>query len=356
MISRYSLATLLVWLLCPLPAAAHVVGLSHADITLEDRSARMSLRVPAKGLAEHFNLAVTGDPPTGAEVLQAGGPALAAFFAGKVEIINRDRACPAAPPELRPDADPARIQVSYAFACDEPLGDVGIYLYLFNEFGPNHSTLATIRRGSTVREFVFSQERTDFRFPAGDGGPGLLAQAGSFLLLGGEHIFTGYDHILFLIGLLVIWRGAANIVKIVTSFTVAHTITLILAALGVVTLPSRLVESVIALSIAYVGVENIFVKEIRGRWRVAFLFGLMHGFGFASVLQEMGLPSRGLILSLLSFNVGVELGQLAIVAVCFPLIYYANRQAYGPLLVRGSSAAIFLAGLVWFVQRAFFAA
>ena len=312
----------------------------------------MNLRLPAKGVAEHFNLPVKGDSPSGTEVITLGKEPLATFFAGKVEIINEDRACPPSPPTLQPDEDPSRIRVDFVFACTEPVGEnVGIYLYFFNEFGPNHSTLATIRRGRSVREFVFTQKRTDF-----SSAPGLLAQAGSFLALGVGHIFTGYDHILFLVGLLVIWRGAMNIVKIVTSFTVAHSITLILAALSVVTLPSRLVESVIALSIAYVGVENIFVKEIRGRWRVAFLFGLMHGFGFAEVLREMGLPSRGLVLSLLSFNVGVEIGQLAIVAVCFPLIYYASRQAYGTSLVRWASAAIFLMGMTWFIQRAFLSA
>lgn len=312
----------------------------------------MNLRLPAKGVAEHFNLPVKGDSPSGTEVITLGKEPLATFFAGKVEIINEDRACRPSPPALQPDEDPSRIRVDFVFACTEPVGEnVGIYLYFFNEFGPNHSTLATIRRGRSVREFVFTQKRTDF-----SSAPGLLAQAGSFLALGVEHIFTGYDHILFLVGLLVIWRGAMNIVKIVTSFTVAHSITLILAALSVVTLPSRLVESVIALSIAYVGIENIFVKEIRGRWRVAFLFGLMHGFGFAEILREMGLPSRGLVLSLLSFNVGVEIGQLAIVAVCFPLIYYASRQAYGTSLVRGASAAIFLMGMTWFIQRAFLSA
>lgn len=344
---------LLLWVVGPQPAQAHVVGLSYADIALEERAARMTLRVPAKGLAEHLNLPVKGDPPTGAEVIDAGREALAAFFPGKVEIINGDRACQPSRPELSPDADPGRIRIDFAFACEEPLGDVGIYLYFFSEFGPQHSTLATIRRGDTVKKFVFTQERTDFH-PFRD--PGLLVQAGGFLLLGVEHLFTGYDHILFLLGLLLIWRGFLNIVKIVTSFTLAHSITLFAAALDVVTLPSRLVEAVIALSIAYVGVENLFVKEIRRRWRVAFLFGLMHGFGFAGILREMGLPSRGLVLSLFSFNVGVELGQLAIVAAFFPLIYFAHRREYWIHLVRGLSIAVFLMGMIWFVQRTFLSA
>jgi hydrogenase/urease accessory protein HupE len=321
---------------------------SYAEIALEERGARVALRLPARGLAEHFELPVKGDPPTAAEVLAVGGETLAAFFAGKVALIDGGRACPASSPALRPDADPARVRVELAFACAEPLGErPGLHLYYFNEFGPDHSTLATIRRGHRVREFVFTQARADFTW-----GPGVLVQAWSFLLLGMEHIFTGYDHVLFVIGLLIVWRGAMHIIKIVTSFTVAHSVTLILAALGAVTLPSRLVESVIALSIAYVGIENIFVKDLRRRWGVAFLFGLMHGFGFAEVLREMGLPSEGLVLALLSFNAGVEVGQLAIVAACFPLIYYASRLAVAPHLVRGASAAIFLFGMLWFVQRA----
>lgn len=304
----------------------------------------MNLRLPAKGVAEHFNLPVKGDSPE----------SLAAFFAGKVEIINEDRACRPSPPTLQPDKDPRRIRVDFAFACAEPVGEnVGIYLYFFNEFGPTHSTLATIRRGQIVKEFVFTQERTDF-YPFRD--PGLLAQAGSFLLLGMEHLFTGYDHILFLLGLLLIGRGLLNIVKIVTSFTVAHSITLFAAALGFVTLPSRLVESVIALSIAYVGAENVLAKHVQRRWKVAFLFGLMHGFGFAGILREMGLPSKGLLLSLFSFNVGVEVGQLAIVAAFFPLIYFAHRGSYWLYLVRGLSIAVFLMGIIWFLQRAFFGA
>lgn len=351
------LTALLVWLGSPTPAPAHVVGLSYADITLEERSARVTLRVPAKGLAEHFEIKVKAEAPTGAAVLKAGGHILAAYFPGKVEIINRDRACQPSLPELRPDADQGRIRIDFAFACEETLGDAGISLYFFSEFGPQHSTLATIRRGDTVKKFVFSQERTDFQFPLRErASQGLLVQAGSFLLLGVEHLFTGYDHILFLLGLLLIWRGVLNIVKIVTSFTVAHSLTLFAAALEVVTLPSRLVESVIALSIAYVGVENLFAQHVERRWRIAFLFGLMHGFGFAGILQEMGLPSRGLVLSLFAFNVGVELGQLAIVAAFFPLIYFAHRRSHWRNLVRGLSIAVFLMGMIWFVQRAFLSA
>ncbi len=328
-------------------AAAHVTGSSYADITIGDGEVHVALRIPARGLAEHLQLPV--GPGVSVEGIREGARILG-LLGDKVQILNGNTSCPAMPARVRPDSDPERVRVELGFACPGALDTVGVHLYVFNEFGPDHSVLAKITRQGKTREFVFTAARTDFRSSPEDAR--LVARVLSFLVLGIEHIFTGYDHVLFVVGLLVIWRGAVNILKIITAFTVAHSLTLILAVLGVVTLPSRLVESVIALSIAYVGIENIFVKRLEGRWRLAFVFGLAHGFGFAAVLREMGLPSEGLVLALLSFNVGVELGQMAIVLVLYPLVYYANRGAYGRLVVRGASAAIVAMGLVWFVERA----
>ena len=180
---------------------------------------------------------------------------------------------------------------------------------------------------------------------------GLLAQLRSFLALGIEHIFTGYDHLLFLVGLLLLGGRFWSLVKIVTAFTVAHSVTLILAALGVIHVSSRIVEPAIALSIAYVGAENLFLKSTDRRWMIAFAFGLIHGFGFASILREMGLPKEGLVLSLLSFNVGVEIGQMAVVAVVLPIVLLVRRQSWQRWAVNAASLAIAGMGLYWFVAR-----
>lgn len=331
------------------PAHAHVVGSSYADITIGEGTVRVVLRIPARGLAEHLQRAVGEDFRVDG-LVRSAGEEIGRLLDGKVQILDGDRRCPGEPPRVRPDPDPARVRVELGFACSAAAGTVGIQVYLFDEFGPDHSVLAKITRQARTREFVFTQARTDFRSPPEGGG--VLVQLGSFLALGIEHIVTGYDHVLFIVGLVLIWRGVVHILTVVTAFTLAHSATLILAALGVVTLPSRLVESVIALSIAYVGIDNIFAKSVAGRWRLAFVFGLAHGFGFASVLAEMALPSEGLMLSLLSFNVGVELGQLAIILLLYPLVYYGHRQTYGGLLVQAASAAIVVMGLLWFVQRA----
>jgi hydrogenase/urease accessory protein HupE len=177
-------------------------------------------------------------------------------------------------------------------------------------------------------------------------------------VLGIGHILTGYDHLLFLLGLLVACRRLRTMVVIITCFTLAHSITLALAALGLVVIPSRIVEPLIAASIVFVGVENLVRREEPPhRWLLAFFFGLIHGFGFASALREAGLGQSGAALAvpLFSFNLGVELGQLGLVAVVFPLLLWLRaRPAFvrvGPPVV---SALVAVAGLFWLLQRTVF--
>lgn len=145
----------------------------------------------------------------------------------------------------------------------------------------------------------------------------------------------------------------ANIVKVVTAFTLAHSITLSLAAFDVIRLPGRLTESVIAASIVVAALNNVFPRVTEGRWRIAFAFGLLHGFGFASVLAEMGLPKGARLVSLIAFNLGVEAGQLAVVLAVMPLAYLLRSTAFyrRGVMPWGSSAIAALA-LVWFTQRA----
>ncbi len=178
-----------------------------------------------------------------------------------------------------------------------------------------------------------------------------------FILLGVEHIWTGYDHLLFLFALLVVCGSFRSIVAIVSCFTLAHSITLALAALNVVNLPARLVEPAIAASIVYVGVENLVRRgaEPRGRWALTFGFGLIHGFGFASVLRDLGVGGaggQGIALPLVTFNLGVELGQIAIAAVVLPVVWQLRkREGFRRRGVPALSAVVALAGLWWFVER-----
>jgi hydrogenase/urease accessory protein HupE len=176
---------------------------------------------------------------------------------------------------------------------------------------------------------------------------------GEFMVLGIEHILTGYDHIAFLLVLIVIGLSTREVLKIITAFTVAHSITLLLAAMQIITLSSRLVELAIAFSICFVAIENLFKKKVNYRWIVTFVFGLIHGFGFASVLQELIVGKSNLIVSVVSFNAGVEIGQLMIFLVMLPILYLLKNKIEFRKLTVGVSLAVFILGFTWLIERGF---
>ncbi len=180
-----------------------------------------------------------------------------------------------------------------------------------------------------------------------------LANVGRFVVLGIEHILTGYDHIAFLLALVLVAPSLRAVLPIITAFTAAHSITLLLAALGVVRLDSRLVESAIAVSICYVAVENLVREKVTHRWLVTFCFGLVHGFGFASVLQNLIVGRANLVGSVVSFNVGVELGQLMIFATLLPLLRLLAALIAPRKITIAASAAIGLLGFIWVLERGF---
>jgi len=238
---------------------------------------------------------------------------------------------------------------------------------LFFDLDPTHRGLLRFERGGTAKTGVLSPERPKLTLRAGEAS--MLGQFLSYLREGVWHIWIGFDHILFLLSLLFpsvlilergAWRPAGHfrdtfwdVLKVVTSFTVAHSITLSLAALSVITLPSRLVESTIALSVVLAALNNLGPLVAERRWAVAFAFGLIHGFGFASVLTDLGLPQGALLLALVGFNLGVEVGQLAIVGAFLPLAFALRGSwFYRRLVLTGGSAAIVLVAAVWLAERA----
>jgi len=182
---------------------------------------------------------------------------------------------------------------------------------------------------------------------------------GQFLFLGVEHIATGFDHLVFLLGLLLVSKKFRDVLKVITAFTVAHSITLALAALEVIRISPRIVEPLIACSIIYVGVENLFQRRFDRRWMLAFAFGLIHGCGFASALRESGLGTGGggIALPLFSFNLGVELGQVTLAAIVLPLLWKLKekKETAAPQLVFVCSIFIAVAGLWWLAARTLFA-
>ena len=177
--------------------------------------------------------------------------------------------------------------------------------------------------------------------------------AGRFLALGVRHILGGYDHLLFLAALLLGVARFSSVVRTVTAFTVAHSITLALAVLGLVRVPGAVVEPLIAASIVFVGIENLVRQPPGSRWKLTFAFGLMHGFGFAGALQDLGVGAGGTVATpLASFNLGVEAGQIAVVVLLWPLICGLRAQdARRPRLAPACSLLVVAAGTYWLLQR-----
>ncbi len=295
---------------------------------------------------------------------------IAAYASSRLALQADERACRVnvGAQMLEAHTDGAYSVLPLAIDCGAPPRALTVGYTLFADLDPQHRGLLNLRARGITRAAVLDPQAPPQRFELAEANR--WAQFGDYLREGVWHIWIGFDHILFLLSLLLpavlIWRAARwhavesfhaafwDVFRIVTSFTVAHSITLSLAALHVLSLPSRLVESAIAASVVVAALNNIKPVVQQRRWAVAFGFGLIHGFGFASVLAELGLPRDALALALVGFNVGVELGQLAIVALFLPLAYSLRRsRLYRRSVMVGGSLLIALVAALWLVERAF---
>lgn len=349
-------------LLCSLPALAHDPGLSNVDIKLESNRLTAQLvynYMDIEGIVpvdKDLNGAITPDEfnAAKAQLEQLARTALELHFDGQV-------------------ISPSEVQVRIAKAEDgrdtayfslvypgTPSSSLVVQSKIMSQLSRGHREYfkLTNAAGNTVAERLLDASNTRAEITAGE----LSAALGrwhtfkQFLLLGIEHILLGFDHLCFLVALLLVATTLGSVVKIVTSFTIAHSITLALAALDKVTLSPSLVEPMIAVSIVYVGLENIWRhgKEIEGRWLLTFAFGLIHGFGFAAVLKELniGAGGSGVAIPLLSFNVGVEIGQLAVAALIWPLLQaLRKRPELTAKLVPVGSLLVAVAGGYWLIER-----
>ena len=208
--------------------------------------------------------------------------------------------------------------------------------------------------GKTLTECMLSAESKDITIPLRTNSTSNSESFLRFLVLGIEHIFTGYDHLAFLLAVLLTGGSLLSNARIITSFTIAHSLTLALATFGVVTLPPALVEPLIAASIVFVGIENLVRRQLARRWLVTFGFGLIHGLGFASILRELGIGKMGIqgAIPLLSFNLGVELAQISIAALILPLVWkLQQRPSFMLKHVPALSLIITLAGFYWLLTR-----
>lgn len=349
-------------------AEAHAVGLSQATYAVHGAAvdAQMTLArgemlgaVPELDPAHGGTLSLRSSGASlDAASLDAARPALARVFAAGLEITRSGAACPVELLDVAL-ADEDGLRLTLRATCPATAGGAPQVNVAFLE-ALSHGHRQIAKLGD--REEVLFRDHSRFELAAGAATGERAAEAAApsllaFVRMGVEHILGGYDHLLFLFALILVGGRFRSVALVITAFTVAHSVSLAAAVLGLLAPSPRIVEPAIALSIAYVGVENFVVKDAKKRWRLTLFFGLIHGFGFAGALQEISLPRAQVPLALLGFNLGVEAGQLAVLAVVLPAVLWLRRRpTFRVHGVRVASAAVVVMGVVWFVERAFFAA
>src|SRR5665213_338544 len=337
------------------PVAAHPVPFSYLDVQLQPAEVDVSLVAHIFDLAHDLQIAPAErllDP----QLVAGRAKAMQAMLAPRLELFADGRMLTPewTSTDILQDRQSLRFHVRYAVTSTP--GTIAVNTVMF-PYDPMHQTFVNMYEGDTLTsQMILDGKHPRLDYFAGSR-QGVLAVIEKFVPAGIHHILIGPDHLLFLVGLLLLGGSMRQLLLIVTSFTVAHSITLSLAALNLVTPPARLIEPAIALSIVYVGADNILAKggrDVRG-W-IAFTFGFIHGFGFANVLREMDLPRRALGWSLFSFNIGVEIGQLfvvVLVATAFAALRAKSEWARRHLAFAGSIVVIAV-GAFWFIQRVFF--
>jgi len=351
-------------------ACAHKPSDSYLTLDVGDGTVSGRWDIALRDLDHALGLDADGDGLITWGELRSRHGEIAAYAAARLTVTADGAPCTieVGTQQVDTHTDGAYTVLPLRVACPRHPSSLGLAYTLFADLDPQHRGLLQLTAQGSTRAAILGPQAPQQRFELGQGGG--WAQFMAYLHDGVWHIWIGFDHILFLLALLLPavgvwtahrWQPVAgfapafwDVLRIVTSFTVAHSITLSLATLGFVSLPSRLVESAIAASVVLAALNNVWPMFPGRRWLVAFGFGLVHGFGFASVLADLGLPQSTLALALVGFNVGVEGGQLVIVLAFLPLAYAVRRSwFYRRGVMVGGSLAIAALAAVWLAERVF---
>lgn len=362
-VAAASALAMLALILVSTRASAHTIGLSAGEYTAKGDSLVVKLAFARGEVARLLpRLDDDRDGHVTALEVDTAKKDLEAKLLSQIHVTSGGAACsPALLGAALTEED--GLTVDGRFACRKGTTSFEVDVVLLASLARGHRHVARAVGASTHDE-VLLEGHSSFsvaaapaaaeheRGTAAAGPAEPSSRAWSFFEMGIEHILTGYDHLLFLFGLVLLRARLNELLVVVTAFTLAHSLTLAVAVLGHFTPSSRLVEPAIALSIAYVGVENFFVKDASKRWRITFPFGLVHGFGFAGALREIDLPRAQIPTALVSFNLGVEAGQLFAMALVLPIVMVVRQKDwFEPHGVRVLSGAVALAGGAWFVMR-----
>ena len=346
-------AACIIALAAALPASAHPAPFSYLDVRLSASGITGTLVLHDFDVAHELGVS-TPDGLLDSSTLGRYAASITSFVEARLRMTADGRDAHWQIAGVRALPERTAVELTYGVPLASAVGHLTIRAALF-PYDPTHQTFVNIYEDEIlIRQEILSASRPLLEYYSG-GRQGAIAVFTAFTAAGIHHIAIGPDHILFIVGLLLLGGSVLRLLGIVSAFTVGHSITLSLAALNLVTPPARVIEPAIALSIVYVGADNLLstkgARDVRA-W-IALFFGLVHGFGFASVLREIGLPARALGISLFSFNFGVEIGQAVIVVMVASLLSFlrARSPARAGQLVSVGSVVVMLAGTYWFVQR-----
>jgi hypothetical protein len=357
-------------LLLSVPAWAHKPSDSLLSLTVQHDHIEGRWDIALRDLNDAIGLDADGDGAITWGEVRSRHDEIAAYALSRLTVTSGQTPCLAQAPRQLIDhhTDGAYAVLLFTMTCPSAIETLQADYRLLFDLDAQHKGLLRLIHERNSTTAIFSQESPTHQFTIGE--TSIWRQTRQYAHEGIWHIWMGYDHVLFLLALLlpaVLRRVAGRweptpdflsafweVLAIVTAFTIAHSITLGVATVGLIALPSRLVESAIAASVVFAGISNLYPALVQRRRLVAFLFGLIHGFGFASVLSDLGLPRGSLALSLVSFNLGVEVGQLAIVAMFLPLAYGLRKSwTYQRLVLVSGSLGIAALACAWLIERAF---
>jgi len=334
-------------------AQAHAVGVSSGEYRLDGTNLYADLGLADRELARwQPALDKDHDGAISADELAAGHDLVGrALMAGLTVTAGERRCLGTMDRAWVTDGDGGAV-LQVRFACPGPPARLTLAAPLLAALAPGHRHVARLFWNGKAHATVVDRAHPTWTVTDAAAAASAASLAWAMLKLGFEHILTGFDHLIFLFGLILVGGRLRSLIGVISAFTLAHSLTLALSTLSVFAPSPRLVEPAIALSIAYVGSENVFVPDARRRWRITFPFGLIHGFGFAGALREIALPRVQVPVALVSFNAGVELGQLAVLLAALPFVMVARRAPwFGERGVRTLSVAIAAGGVALFIVR-----
>lgn len=335
------------------PLLAHTTSISYSEIQIQERQVEVRLRMNLYELNFAAQLDRNSDRFLSDEEIKNGFSRFAPRLFDNFQIRGQGELGRASLERWKFVADTRELECLLTFSFSQILEDVHFKVTLHNITDSGHLDLALLQYDGQQEQRFFNLENSEARVELQRGWMSYLKLGTRFMALGGRRILTGYDYLAFLVGMFLVGQTSSTRLRVAGAFVSSQVLTFLIGALDIATLPSKFVGSAIALSVAYIAVENLLLKETTNRWLVACFFGLIYGFSSSMIVRELGLPRKGRLASLLTFNLGTILAVSIVVAAVSVAFFYLNRFHWQKRVTTWTSLALMCFGFFWFIRRTF---